>query len=179
MSQNISQSRGQSLTQSLRDILQTVRLLWDQRDARERNLVALAAGVMFCGAVYGWVLDPAWQGIARLKNSLPITQAKAAQVQQLAAQLSAKNAAIGSAASASTSASTNGSANSQAAMQAALTSAGMNATASAVAPWTITVSSAHGEALWVWLGGREVSRSQFKRTTSGHWQGEVTLAQTQ
>jgi type II secretory pathway component PulM len=135
--------------------------LWHSREARERKLVSIAAGVLVVAGVYGFVLDPAWTGFNALKTSLPAAQANAAQVQALAQHIKANP---------SLTAPTNA-----ASLQQSLSAANINATTSPSAPWVVTVNSASGEALWAWLQTHKAVATQLKRSNVGVWSGQITL----
>lgn len=145
---------------------------WLARALRERQLVLTAAGVVLLAVVYAGVYDPAAQGIAKLKLSLPKTQMQAAQTEQWAAQIAAQAQPQSSASSAADYAS-------KAGIDASLQAAGLTAAQAAAAPaapFTVTVQSASGEQIWAWLRAAPASAASFKRSPNGAWQGTATLA---
>ncbi len=149
------------MEQAMSATLQALQDIWLSRDARERKLLTIALAVVLLGGIYGLILDPALAGLNTLKTSLPATQAKQAQVQQLAAQIQATPTTLAP--------------TSQASLQASLSAANVNATVSASAPWVITINAATGEALWAWLKTNNANKSTLKRNANGIWSGELTL----
>lgn len=61
---------------------------WQQRDARERAMLALAAAVIALALVYAVLIAPALGGRAQLEKSLPGLRLQAAEMQGLAQQAS-------------------------------------------------------------------------------------------
>ena len=133
---------------------------------------------MLLAAVYAGIYDPAAQGIAKLKQSLPKTQMVAAQAEQLADQITVQAASQTTVQtqSASTAAINYTSA---AGINASLQAVGIapaQATTAAAAPFTVTVQSAAGDQIWAWLRTAPISTASFKRSVSGAWQGTATPA---
>lgn len=60
--------------------------LWQQREPRERRLIALAAGVIAAALVYLLLVEPAATGIARLQRSLPAERAQVAALDGVLAE---------------------------------------------------------------------------------------------
>ena len=83
----------------------SLRSFWDARNARERSVLSIAGGLLLLLLVWWWLIDPAWQGRAQLKKTLPAMHAQLAQLQELT-----KQAAALPKASASSTNDTNGSA---------------------------------------------------------------------
>lgn len=69
---------------------------WDGRNARERIVLSLAGGLLLLLLVWLWLIDPAWQGRAQLKKTLPAMHAQLAQLQALTKQAAALPAASAS-----------------------------------------------------------------------------------
>ena len=69
---------------------------WQQRDARERGMLVLAAAVIALALIYVVLIGPAMSGRAQLDKSLPSLRLQAAEMQVLAkqaAQFSGQSAA--------------------------------------------------------------------------------------
>ena len=64
----------------------TLMSLWQQREPRERRLIALAAGVVAAALVYLLLVEPAVTGIARLERSLPVQRAQVAALDGVLAE---------------------------------------------------------------------------------------------
>lgn len=62
---------------------------WEARNARERSVLLIAAGLVMLLLVWMWLIDPALQGRAQLKKTLPTMQAQLAQLQALTKQAAA------------------------------------------------------------------------------------------
>lgn len=59
---------------------------WQQRDARERGMLTLAAAVIGLALIYAVLIGPAMSGRAALDKSLPALRLQAAEMQVLAKQ---------------------------------------------------------------------------------------------
>ena len=62
---------------------------WDARNARERSVLLIASGLVLLLLVWLWLIDPAVQGRAQLKKTLPAMHAQLAQLQALTKQAAA------------------------------------------------------------------------------------------
>lgn len=60
--------------------------LWQQREPRERRLIALAAGVLAAALVFLLFVEPAVTGIARLERTLPGQRAQVAALDGVLAE---------------------------------------------------------------------------------------------
>lgn len=65
---------------------QGMRARWDALAARERRLIALAVGLISLALLWTLLIEPAWQGRARLRAELPELRAQVAQVEALVAE---------------------------------------------------------------------------------------------
>lgn len=65
---------------------------WNERNARERRMLALAAAVLLIGLVYLLLLDPAVSGRAELQQRLPALRQQAAEMQALTREAAAAGA---------------------------------------------------------------------------------------
>lgn len=63
-------------------------VFWKARNRRERSMLMTAAAVCVFGLLYVLLIDPAVNGTASLRKSLPLLRQQAAQMRQLAAQVS-------------------------------------------------------------------------------------------
>ncbi|MGA7595243.1 MAG: type II secretion system protein GspM [Gallionella sp.] len=61
---------------------------WEARNARERNLLALAALVVAFGLFYSVLIHPALAGRKQLNSDLPVLRQQVAQLRELAKQAS-------------------------------------------------------------------------------------------
>lgn len=80
---------------SWHDISKTLTDFWSLRDARERRLLALCAGLIVAALYYLLLIAPAIQARARLARELPVLHQQVAQLQALsnvAAELNNKAA---------------------------------------------------------------------------------------
>ncbi len=59
---------------------------WQQRDTRERTMLALAGAVIAAALIYAVLIEPALSGRAQLEKSLPSLRLQAAEMQMLAKQ---------------------------------------------------------------------------------------------
>lgn len=64
---------------------------WKARNRRERSMLMAAAAVCAFGLLYALLIDPAVNGTASLRKSLPLLRQQTAQMRQLAAQLPQKS----------------------------------------------------------------------------------------
>lgn len=87
-------------------LLATWTTFWEARNARERSVLTIAGGLLLLLLVWLWLIDPALQGRAQLKKTLPALHAQLAQLQALTKQSAALPAASSEANSAANSAGT-------------------------------------------------------------------------
>jgi general secretion pathway protein M len=71
---------------TLNGLLQSWSQFWNERNARERMLLAAAATAVAAGLVYLLLIDPALTGREQLKKSLPALRQQVAQLQMMAKQ---------------------------------------------------------------------------------------------
>ena len=83
-------------------LLATWTSFWEARNARERSVLTMAGGLLLLLLVWLWLIDPALQGRAQLKKTLPALHAQLAQLQALTKEAAALPAASSSANSAGT-----------------------------------------------------------------------------
>jgi general secretion pathway protein M len=83
-------------------LLATWTTFWEARNARERSVLTIAGGLLLLLLVWLWLIDPALQGRAQLKKSLPALHAQLAQLQALTKEAAALPAASSEANSAGT-----------------------------------------------------------------------------
>lgn len=146
---------------------------WQARAPRERQGLTAAAAVIIIAMVYALIYEPAAKGIVALSQSLPTTQMQAGLAEQLQVQVATASQQGLTAATGKADFST------KLSIDASLQAAGITATAaqtSLTAPFSVTISSASGDALWAWLRTAPISSSTFKRSPSGAWAGTATLA---
>lgn len=87
-------------------LLATWTSFWEARNARERSVLTIAGGLLLLLLVWLWLIDPALQGRAQLKKTLPALHAQLAQLQALTKEAAALPAASSAASSAANSAGT-------------------------------------------------------------------------
>ena len=87
-------------------LLATWTSFWEARNARERSVLTIAGGLLLLLLVWLWLIDPALQGRAQLKKTLPALHAQLAQLQALTKEAAALPAASSEAKSAANSAGT-------------------------------------------------------------------------
>jgi general secretion pathway protein M len=75
---------------------------WSMMAPREKRLVAGGAVLLVMAAVYLLLIEPAWQGRARLDKELPVLRAQLARVDQLADEVVRLSASPGGVESAQT-----------------------------------------------------------------------------
>lgn len=66
---------------------------WEARNARERSVLLIVTGLLLLLLVWLWLIDPALQGRAELKKTLPALHAQLAQLQALTKEAAALPAA--------------------------------------------------------------------------------------
>lgn len=66
---------------------------WDARNARERSVLLIGMGLLLLLLIWLWLIDPALQGRAQLKKTLPALHAQLAQLQALTKEAAALPAA--------------------------------------------------------------------------------------
>jgi general secretion pathway protein M len=71
---------------------QSARAFWNERNARERGMLAAAATVVVLGLVYVLLLDPALNQRAQLEQQLPALRQQAAEVRALTREAGAAGA---------------------------------------------------------------------------------------
>lgn len=69
--------------------METLLRYWSERAPREKALLAGGGAVVAAALIYLVLIEPAWNGIARLQRSLPATRAQAAQLDALLGDVSA------------------------------------------------------------------------------------------
>lgn len=62
---------------------------WDARNSRERSVLLIASALVLLLLIWLWLIDPALQGRAQLRKTLPAMQAQLAQLQALTKQAAA------------------------------------------------------------------------------------------
>ena len=68
---------------------QSLSAFWSERNAREQNMLAIAAVVVVLGLLYALFIDPALSGRTDLEKKLPGLRQQAAEVQALSKEASA------------------------------------------------------------------------------------------
>jgi general secretion pathway protein M len=71
----------------------TLSAFWQERNPRERNILAVGAAFLALALVYLLFINPALSGRAQLEKSLPQLRQQAAELQSLARQATELNAA--------------------------------------------------------------------------------------
>lgn len=71
--------------QAWQDLQERLRAFWQEREARERKILALAAVFLVLAFVYAVLVNPALSGRANLAKSLPQLRQQAAELQSLSA----------------------------------------------------------------------------------------------
>lgn len=64
-------------------LTQSMRAFWNERNPRERSMLAAAIAVIVLGLTYALLLDPALSGREQLAQSLPTLRQQAAEVRAL------------------------------------------------------------------------------------------------
>ena len=77
---------------------------WDARNPRERSVLLIAGALVLLLMIWLWLIDPALQGRAQLKKTLPAMQTQLAQLQMLTKKAAALTALSASEATATSSA---------------------------------------------------------------------------
>ncbi len=77
---------------------------WDARNPRERSVLLIAGALLLLLVIWLWLIDPALQGRAHLKKTLPVMQAQLAQLQTLTKKAAALPASEATPATASSTA---------------------------------------------------------------------------
>jgi general secretion pathway protein M len=72
--------------------LDTLRQFWNEREPRERTLLAAAASVAGAAILYLAFVDPAYSSIARLRRALPQSRAQSAELETLLTEVHALKA---------------------------------------------------------------------------------------
>ncbi|HEY4542243.1 MAG TPA: type II secretion system protein GspM [Noviherbaspirillum sp.] len=71
---------------------QSALAFWNQRNPRERTMLAAAIAVVLLGLIYLLLLDPAISGRAQLEQQLPALRQQAAEVRSLTREATSGNA---------------------------------------------------------------------------------------
>ncbi|MBK1891571.1 type II secretion system protein M [Undibacterium sp. 14-3-2] len=71
-----------------KQLTQEFALFWEQRDARERRMLSIAAAVILLALVYQIFLDPALTGRTKLLKQIPVLRQQVAEISALSAQQS-------------------------------------------------------------------------------------------
>ncbi|RZI43830.1 type II secretion system protein M [Herbaspirillum sp. HC18] len=69
---------------------QSLSTFWNERNKRERNMLAAAIAVVVLGLIYALLIDPALSGRADMEKKLPSLRQQAAEVQALSKEASAQ-----------------------------------------------------------------------------------------
>jgi general secretion pathway protein M len=71
---------------ALHGLKESVSSFWQERNANERAVLALAAVAIVSGLIYAILIGPALSGRAQIENSLPALRQQAAELQALSQQ---------------------------------------------------------------------------------------------
>lgn len=77
------------MNRPLNPLRASLRSFWDARNSRERSVLLIAGALVMLLVIWLWLIDPALQGRAQLKKTLPAMQAQLAQLQALTKQAAA------------------------------------------------------------------------------------------
>lgn len=77
------------MTRPLNPVRASLRSFWDVRNPRERSVLLIAGALVMLLVIWLWLIDPALQGRAQIKKTLPAMQAQLAQLQALTKQAAA------------------------------------------------------------------------------------------
>ncbi len=70
----------------MNQLKESLTAFWQERNARERNMLSLVAAVIVLALIYALFIDPALSGRAQLAKNLPPLRLQAAEMQSLARQ---------------------------------------------------------------------------------------------